>query len=122
MESQRKSMGVGEGLHRVLDLIYQFRSVTAAWQQDARTGAAAELNAISVFCNSKMGDLYGRAAYGTPGAVAALSTLAASSTSFGSQVVASNTDRQVSAHCLTSTLQATWKAGSRSSRPCCSSA
>ena len=87
MEWQRKLMGVGEGLHRVLDLIYQFRSVTTAWQQDARTGAAAELHAISVFCNSKMGDLYGRAAYGTPGAVAALSALAASSTSFGSQVV-----------------------------------
>ena len=76
MESQRKLMGIGEGLHRLLDLIYQFRSVTTTWQQDIRTGAAAELNAISVFCNSKIADLYSRAAYGTPGAVAALSTLA----------------------------------------------
>ena len=102
MELQRKVMCVVEGLHRVLDLIYHFRSVTTAWQHDSRIGAAADLSAISVFCNSKMADLYGRAAYGAPGAVAALSTLAPGTAfcSFISRSVASETVWQSSVRCL----------------------
>ena len=113
MDSQRRLMGVGEGLHRVLDLIYQFRNVTTAWQQDSRTGAAADLNAISVFCNSKMADLYGRAAYGTPGAVAALSTLAPMhSVLFVRVAICGVEDGVAELSTFSRGSQATWKAGS----------